>query len=607
MSLDRRCECLIFAAAFFAFAWFHQGGGWNQNSRFAEVRAVVEEGRFAIDNFLVYEKTAAKKLRRIPIENGWVVIGGDSKRLAWNGGSGNELVPIERASPAAAGSPTEALASLDEVAASGDVSFANGHFHPNKPPGASLFALPAYFAIHHIERRLGYDPDDWWMLALNAWLTSAFSAGLISAIGCVLFFREASAVAEASSGERAAGASSTVALLATVALAFGTLYWPFATVLFDHNFVAVTLFGAFSLARRSKRNGAPARSFAFCSGMCAGLAALTNYVAAGAVIFLGIYWLIAARRKSAAWYALGVSPIFLISCAYHQACYGSPLACANDFQNPMFRGEHELLGMFALPNPLIGISLLVSPFRGLFYSSPVLLAAVWGWWPLRKSHRPEAWLMAAMFGLFFFVNAAFSGWHGGYSCGPRYLIPTLPFLALGLVPAILRFREIALALIAISVSIQLLFTAVDAQSPLGVGSLARSGTRHPWFYNQLTEYFGPLFFTGRAWPMLRRQIDERLGTQQAELIAARRAGMETAIEAGNESPLTLGGFQGPVSVNTMGIYEGRHFMKYDAHSEQARWNSFNAGEFFLPNSRWSLLPLLLLSGGLLAAAFRVHE
>jgi hypothetical protein len=49
-----RAELLVFLATFTSFAYFHPGGGWNQNGRFAQVRALVEEGRFAIDSFLIY-------------------------------------------------------------------------------------------------------------------------------------------------------------------------------------------------------------------------------------------------------------------------------------------------------------------------------------------------------------------------------------------------------------------------------------------------------------------------------------------------------------------------------------------------------------------------
>jgi hypothetical protein len=40
-----------YVALFVTFAWFYQAGGWNQNSRFDLVRAIVEERTLAIDDY----------------------------------------------------------------------------------------------------------------------------------------------------------------------------------------------------------------------------------------------------------------------------------------------------------------------------------------------------------------------------------------------------------------------------------------------------------------------------------------------------------------------------------------------------------------------------
>ena len=75
---------------------------------------------------------------------------------------------------------------------------------------------------------------------MNAWgWTSPSSArkGLASALGCVVFFRLA---------REMAGGKSLPALLATLAFAFGTTFFPFGTLLFDHNLTAIFLFMAFS-------------------------------------------------------------------------------------------------------------------------------------------------------------------------------------------------------------------------------------------------------------------------------------------------------------------------------------------------------------------------
>ena len=42
---------LIFAVTFFSYAYFYEGAGWNQNSRFDMVRAIVERGILSIDDF----------------------------------------------------------------------------------------------------------------------------------------------------------------------------------------------------------------------------------------------------------------------------------------------------------------------------------------------------------------------------------------------------------------------------------------------------------------------------------------------------------------------------------------------------------------------------
>ena len=41
-----------------AYAWFYQGGGWNQNSRFALARALAEQGSVRLDATARYEGRA---------------------------------------------------------------------------------------------------------------------------------------------------------------------------------------------------------------------------------------------------------------------------------------------------------------------------------------------------------------------------------------------------------------------------------------------------------------------------------------------------------------------------------------------------------------------
>ncbi|MDB6151730.1 MAG: hypothetical protein JWL90_183, partial [Chthoniobacteraceae bacterium] len=485
-------------------------------------------------------------------------------------------------------------------------------------PGTSFFALPGYFLLYHLECWCGLNPDHWWILTLNAWLTTVCSVGVVSALACVMFFRLAR---DLSNGEM------LPAVLATLAFAFGTTFFPFATILFDHALTASLLLGGFYFLRCGE---SPVSHVL--AGLCAGFAAVTNYVAAIAVIFLGFYALLSvgsARRnwRAAFLYTAGVAGPFLLICAYGWVCFGSPFKINNDFQNPLFKDTGgALFGMFPIPRSIgalyrlayVAVLLVASPFRGVILLAPVLLMGVYGIfiWLREKSHVSEARLCLAIFGFFFVVNMTFNGYHGGFSAGPRYLVPGLPFLALPLVVAFARWRKITAVLGVVSVCIQLLLTATDAQSPVGVGGHARvEGRRDEWSYNLLADYAWPLFAYGRAWPLLEEQMALHMEKEELKIASEttdpaeqqRRADLmrsvlRESISNGEASPFLLGSVTGPVSVNPIGIYEGLFtYVFYPPHSPQCQWASFNVGEFIWPRSRWSLLPLLLITGGLCAA------
>ena len=47
----KRTRAALFTLLFVSFAYFYQAGGWNQNSRFALVRAITNEHTLNIDPF----------------------------------------------------------------------------------------------------------------------------------------------------------------------------------------------------------------------------------------------------------------------------------------------------------------------------------------------------------------------------------------------------------------------------------------------------------------------------------------------------------------------------------------------------------------------------
>ena len=594
-----RIELLVFLACFFAFAYFNQGGGWNQNSRFAEVRAMAEEGRFAIDDFLVYlGDPATHDLVREPLDHAEYEADGKRHALCWVDEQWR-FFPIS-GRPKSEGVVEEPM---HMVCASGDVAFVpkTGHFHPNKPPGTSLIALPAYWVIWNIERAAGMNPDHWWTLNLNAWLTTIFSVGLVSALGCVIFFRLA---------REFAGGAEMPALFATFAFAFGTTFFPFGTILFDHALTAALLIASFYFVRGSSP---------VLAGFCAGFAVVTNYVAGGAVVALGLYALLAGgvQWRRAILYSLGgLLPAVLLGW-YHTVNFGSPFALNNDFQNPLFKDPRGSLGMFALPSPYVGALLLVSPYRGVLWLAPVLVLGLCGLvrWLREKTFVADARLCIAIFGWFFLVNMSFNGYHGGFSAGPRYLVPGIPFLALPLVLAFVRWKKYALGLLALSIAQQLLLTVTDGQNSLAVGGHARLDKEHrkdDFFCNIVTEYALPLFVTGRAGGLLNELLEARLDKESDRLhltsasdveiertLSAKRAEWRAAIDRGDREPFLMAAIRGPVSVNPLSVYDG--LLGYGAFAMDApesAWASCNLGEFLWPQSRASLLPLLAVCGTL---------
>jgi hypothetical protein len=522
-------------------------------------------------------------------------------------------------------------APMVEICASGDIGYVpeTGHFHPNKPPGTSFVALPAYVAIFWAERLLGIDPDHWWTLNLNAWLTTVCSVGLVSAAASVLFFRLARGFA---------GGQLMPAVLATIAFAFGTTFFPFATLLFDHNLTAGFIVASFYFLSPFRRgaslseNGGDraagnARAVAsLVAGFCAGLAAITNYVAAVVVVFLGLYALLASRPAGAAprWkealiFCAGVLGPFLAICWYGWVCFGSPFRLNTDFQNPLFKDPHGALGMFARPNLYVALLLIASPFRGVFFFAPVLAMGVYGMvtWLREKKFVPEARLCWGVFTFYFIVNICFNGYHGGFAAGPRYLVPGIPFLALPMVVGFARWPRLTALLALVSVGIQLLLTATDAQNPVGVGGHARvEGRRDEWTYNLIGDYAWPLFATERAWPLLEGQLavhmekeEDRIAAGTADPEEQKRRGealrnaLREGMKRGDMSPFLLSTVDGPVSVNPIGIYEGLFtYGFFPPFTAPTRWASFNVGEFVFPDSRWSLLPLLLITAALLGSA-----
>jgi hypothetical protein len=140
--------------------------------------------------------------------------------------------------------------------------------------------------------------------------------------------------------------------------------------------------------------------------------------------------------------------------AFNLWALGSPLRFAYSYAVSVqgFTG-HDQLGLNSdgffgidLPRPDAAFDLLLAS-RGLLTLTPVLVMGIVGAVMMRRRGRPaEAAVIGATGIAYFLYNAGYWLPFGGGSPGPRFLIPALPFLALGLAPAYRRFPALTLAL-----------------------------------------------------------------------------------------------------------------------------------------------------------------
>ncbi|MFZ2362798.1 MAG: hypothetical protein WA040_25895, partial [Anaerolineae bacterium] len=86
----------------------------------------------------------------------------------------------------------------------------------------------------------------------------------------------------------------------------------------------------------------------------------------------------------------------------------------------------------SLPQRMLrgGLGLTVSPFRGVFWYSPVLLLGLVGAAPFTRRHRWEGIAFLLLVAAHILGYSRYLYWSGGVAWGARYMLPIIPFLLL---------------------------------------------------------------------------------------------------------------------------------------------------------------------------------
>ncbi|WP_152031679.1 hypothetical protein [Longilinea arvoryzae] len=314
-----------------------------------------------------------------------------------------------------------------------DLATYQGHFYTDKAIGSSVLGAVIYAPIYWGARLVGVEIP----IAVEKHLLTFLGTGLPSAFAGMLIY----ILCEYLSRSRLR------AFIVTLAVALGTMSFPFSVIYFGNQLAAALLFGGFFMIfqlRTLPEGAAPGKFHGFGLGLVLGLALLTDMTTGLVVLPLVVYyffvlWKRKQLKQVGAWLfplAGGLIPM-LIMVDYNLLAYGKPLASGYQYLvNPWFK-EAMASGIMGIgrPRPIVLYYETLHPAQGLFWQSPVvLMALVGGFFMLRqKRYWPELLVAAATCGGYLVMNSGYYMWWGGWSFGVRAIVPMLPFLCLPLI------------------------------------------------------------------------------------------------------------------------------------------------------------------------------
>lgn len=329
----------------------------------------------------------------------------------------------------------------------GDIGVWRGHLYSDKAPGFAFLSVPAYAAARGAGAQTRGNPRRIvWLLGLVM--------GVAPALGLLLLVRRGANALEPGTG------MATATILGTGTMLAGTGGFV------SHALAALLPFAAFLLvlaARERER----ADGLILAAGLLAGYGALVEYPDALVTAILAVVVVTGRQRlRRVALYCAAVVVALLPLALYDRWAFGSVFRYSRSSAvlTTPHNDVHHGIGGVGWPSVHGAVRILFDHRFGLLVQSPVLALALAGLVLLyRSGRRLEALVCAAVFGSHLvYLSGFFDPW-GGRSSGPRYLIPALPFLALGLAPLLRRVRAATLALALVSIAVQALILLTGAR------------------------------------------------------------------------------------------------------------------------------------------------
>ncbi len=344
----------------------------------------------------------------------------------------------------------------------GDKSYYNGHYYSDKTPGSALMGVPAYLLLSASYVATGAGtPDPVATVQALAFVASGIPTVLLILL-LLRFLRPA--------------VGEPWALVVSLGYGLGSIAFPFATMYFGHAASAFFLFAAFYLLWRARALERPGRRYVL-AGFLAGCAVVVEISALLGVLVLLGYALSDGRpterrlrrlrwRGPTLMVAGALVPAATLL-AYDWLSFGSPfsLGYSNLTSGAFAQGMGQGILGVTWPKLDVLVDLLVGT-RGILRLAPWLVVAPLGLLALRRRDlRREVLVCLAIVVVFLLFNAGYYLPFGGWTPGPRFLTPALPFAAVlvALVPR--GLRPLVALLIAVGAAVFLVATATMPNAP----------------------------------------------------------------------------------------------------------------------------------------------
>jgi len=226
-------------------------------------------------------------------------------------------------------------------------------------------------------------------------------------------------------------------LFVALAMAFGTPVWPFATIVFEN--APSLMFSVISVyfVLRSRQNPSNL-CLPIIAGLFLGLAFFAEYAAGLFAIPLVIF----LRRGKYAWKRLAAFVLFfstglIAHTIYNFSLFGDPLVFPEQLKSGTAIPVSGLLSSFNFPSaPMHMLFYLVSPYRGIAFLCPILIAGLLALYTnLRLERlRSESLLFLSLVVLVLVFYSSWYDWAGGLAYGPRLLTLAVPYMLISLAP-----------------------------------------------------------------------------------------------------------------------------------------------------------------------------